>query len=260
MARGRDDILPKNKPDWWPQTVDIAYALGLLTRLPVAVDARQAAVRGAGAAWAYPVVGLGLGLMFLVTAGAAAWVGLPPLVTAMGAVAVVMCLTGALHEDGFADVLDGFWGGVDRARRLAIMKDSHIGVYGVLGLGTVLILKTTLYAEILSQGPAAAVGLFALSRALMVGMMHTLPPARDTGLSQSVGRPVRETTLIALGVGGVLAVITLPLWAVAAMFGTAVGLGAIAQNKIGGQTGDVLGAAQVTTEVAGAICVVAIWF
>ena len=112
---------------------DIPAALGLLTRLPIPVDAGQATARGAKAAWAYPVVGLVLACLI----GGPAWTisdFMPPAILAALVLVALITLTGALHEDGLADTTDGLWGGWEPARRLEIMKDSQIGSYGVLAL------------------------------------------------------------------------------------------------------------------------------
>jgi adenosylcobinamide-GDP ribazoletransferase len=113
---------------------DISAGFALLTRLPLrASDA--ALERGARAAWGWPLIGAVLGAL----AGAGAGDAMLALPAGPGVAAGVMLgaqamLTGAMHEDGLADTADGFWGGWDPARRLAIMKDSHIGSYGVMAL------------------------------------------------------------------------------------------------------------------------------
>jgi len=111
---------------------DVPAALGLLTRLPVPVDTDHATARAAKAAWAYPLVGLVLALLLAVIGWLAS--GLMPEIRAAILLAAGVIITGALHEDGLADAVDGLWGGWDKARRLEIMKDSHIGAYGVIGL------------------------------------------------------------------------------------------------------------------------------
>jgi len=123
------------------RTGDIPAAIGLLSRLPVPVDTDLATRRGARAAWAYPLAGLVVGALAGLVAQVALWLGLPPSIAALLALAAMIAITGALHEDGLADSADGLWGGWDRARRLEIMKDSRIGTYGVLALGLTLLLR-----------------------------------------------------------------------------------------------------------------------
>jgi len=171
---------------------------------------------------------------------------------AVGLVIQVM-ITGAMHEDGLADTADGFWGGWTPARRLEIMKDSHIGTYGVIALVLAFLWRWALWSALLGVAPFALVATAALSRAPLPALMAALPNARDTGLSHTTGRPTRTTaaisgviaTFIALGCVGPLA--TLTGLAVVAL--VAITLGMLAKSKIGGQTGDVLGAAQVVAEL-----------
>ena len=233
---------------------DIPAAIGLLTRLPIPVDTEKAAARGAQAAWAYPLVGLVLGLLV----GVPAWAlsgGLPAAILAALVLVTLVVLTGALHEDGLADSADGLWGAWEPARRLEIMKDSHIGSYGVIALVLSLLLRWLGLVAVIEAGiviPAlVAVGM--LSRAAMVGLMAALPHARDGGLSKTVGRPGMETAslaallavvaaLLCIGLGGVALIVAVALAALTTR--------AIAKAKIGGQTGDILGATQQLGEVA----------
>ncbi|WP_116131454.1 adenosylcobinamide-GDP ribazoletransferase [Tropicimonas sp. IMCC34043] len=233
---------------------DIPLALGLLTRLPVPVDAGFAQARGAGAAWAYPLAGLAAAMIAGGIGWGAAALGLPAGVAAGLALTAQIVLTGAMHEDGLADAADGLWGGWSRERRLEIMKDSRMGAYGTLAL----ILSVGLrWAALAALDPAmllpAMVAAALLSRAVMVGVMAALPNARDGGLSRGIGRPRTATAVLAamLALGLSVAVagpaaLALALVAVAAAAGSA----AIARAKIGGQTGDILGATQQMAEIA----------
>jgi len=163
--------------------------------------------------------------------------------------------TGALHEDGLADCADGFWGGHDPARRLEIMKDSRIGAYGVLALIIGFALKWTLLTELIAGGwPWIAIVIPAMvSRAAMLWMMAALPFARDDGLARHVGQPPRMTVGIGIATAGMLSVV-FGGWAGAATILVAaaatLGMARLARAKIGGQTGDVLGATQYLTELA----------
>lgn len=237
-----------SNPDYWrPEWQDPARAFGLLTRLPIRVDGDAAQARGAQAAWAYPLVGIGVGAFTSATLGAALWLGLPALVAAALALGLSLFVTGASHEDGLADTLDGLWGGWTRQRRLEIMKDSRIGAYGVIGLVLGLVTKLGLLAE----GPsvwmilAAAVG----SRAAMVGLMGLQPHARTSGLSHAVGTPDRRALMLALVIGGT-SVAFFSITALSIAAAVALGIALIARAKIGGQTGDILGATQVIVELA----------
>ena len=186
---------------------DFTAALGLLTRLPVSVNADHAMARGAKAAWAYPAVGVVLGATLALVAALLG--SLPEQVTAGLILAMAVAMTGAMHEDGLADTADGLWGGWDRAKRLAIMKDSRTGVYGVCAVVLSLLLRWSLISFILiaSAHWSALIVAAALSRAAMVAVMASLPFARTSGLSHAVGRPSAQTAWIAAAVGGGIAIL-----------------------------------------------------
>ncbi|MGR3491116.1 MAG: adenosylcobinamide-GDP ribazoletransferase [Shimia sp.] len=237
---------------------DLAAATGLLTRLPVPVDGDRAMERGARSAWAYPLVGL---LVGLILAGVG-WVLLPlgaPLAAAL-ALAVGIVITGALHEDGLADCADGFWGGYTKDRRLEIMADSRIGTYGVLALGLSLLIRWQAMALLLAISPLWLILAPALSRAAMVPVMQYMDHARPGGLSARVGKPGQRAELVSFVL--ILAINSaFGLTAIApALAVTVVTLGCplIAQRKIEGQTGDVLGATQQLTEMAALVALVAV--
>ncbi|WP_322889712.1 MULTISPECIES: adenosylcobinamide-GDP ribazoletransferase [unclassified Yoonia] len=238
--------------------IDLPAALGLLTRLPVPVDGAAATARGAAAVWAYPLAGAVVGGLQALAMGILLWLGVPAAITAALVLALAVSVTGAMHEDGLADSIDGLWGGWDKARRLAIMKDSHIGTYGVIALVLTLLLRWTALGLIAGTGGFALVLVVvaAVSRAAMVGVMAALPHARDGGLSRAVGRPAARVAWVAVGIGAGLALVTgyLGLVIVAAVI--AVLWAMIARAKIGGQTGDILGATQQLVEVALLIAVV----
>ena len=233
---------------------DLPAAIGLLTRLPVPVDMDRAQARGAAAAWAYPLAGLVVALAQIVVAALCLWLGLTPAIAAAVVLLTAIVITGAMHEDGLADCADGFWGGWDRDRRLEIMKDSRIGAYGVIALILWLILRWSCLSVLLA-GPGWAGALVAVamvSRAGMVALMAALPHARPGGLSRSVGRPTARTAGLAalLALVGSLASLGLGALGFAVLMAGAAGLcGLIARAKIGGQTGDVLGATQQVGEV-----------
>lgn len=238
---------------------DLRAALGLLTRLPLPYP--TATPRGAAAAWAYPVAGVIVGVMAGMVAGLSLFLGLTPTVAAALTLAAQAMLTGAMHEDGLADSADGLWGGWDKVRRLEIMKDSHIGSYGVLALILVTLARWSALSALLATGShfAAIIAVAALSRAPMAVLMAWLPNARATGLSQLVGRPAPKVAALAVLIG-VAVGLALTGWlavgmTVFAAFVT-LGLGLIARAKIGGQTGDILGASQQLAEAA-ALCALA---
>jgi adenosylcobinamide-GDP ribazoletransferase len=229
---------------------DLPAAVVLLTRLPLPTLPQHAFAQPARAVWAYPVVGLVLGLIVGLIAALCHMLNLSAAVTAGLVLGALTLLTGALHEDGLADSADGLWGGHDTARRLEIMKDSRIGAYGVLALIVAMGLRWLGLVE--AAWPAIVTALI-VSRAAMPALMLALRPARNTGLSHSVGAPPMASVVLAAAIGTVAAVAlsgSAGLVAVLVAAAVATTIGLIAKAKIGGQTGDILGATQICTEIA----------
>ena len=233
---------------------DILLAAALLTRIPVPA---QDWARQSNAAWAYPLAGALVGGLAAVAALVAATAGLPPALAALAVLACLIVLTGAMHEDGLADVADGFWGGWTRSRRLEIMKDSHVGTYGAVALILSLGARWAVLGALLQAGTGVAVPAILaaaiLSRASLPVLMTALPNARATGLSQSVGPVAPRTAFGAAGVAITLSILLLgsgAFWPVIWVGLVSAAMAALARHKIGGQTGDVLGATQQLTEIA----------
>jgi len=228
-------------------------AFVLLTRLPLPSLPEGAFSSGARAVWAYPLVGLIVGTCATLVGHLALHLGLAPLAAAVLAVATMMLITGAMHEDGLADVCDGFWGGFTPARRLEIMRDSQIGTYGVLALGVVTLLRISAISALLPLGGWGVIMAAVASRAAMPFGMYALPHARSDGLSHSVGKPPARAVIIAatFGVAAVLIILGgdgVPALLLAAAVTVVILL--LAKKKIDGQTGDVLGSLQQLCEVA----------
>lgn len=230
---------------------DLRAALALLSRLPLPPPAHFTVPP---AVWAWPVAGLVLGGLATAAAVGALALGLPAGLAAVVWLAAGALLTGAMHEDGLADSCDGLWGGWDRARRLEIMKDSHIGTYGVMGLLLVGLARWSAVAALLQAGAwPVLLAVAVLSRAPMAALLAALPNARGAGLSQSVGQPSQDAAALAVALALGLALL-LAGWgagvAALAVAGSTLALGWLARRKIGGQTGDILGASQQLAEVA----------
>ncbi len=214
------------------------------------------------ASYALPLAGALIGAC----GGAALFIarvaGVAPLPAAACAVAVLVAVTGALHEDGLADLADGFGGGRTRERKLEIMRDSRLGSYGACALGLALILRLTALAAIAQQGLVAATAALivsgAVSRAAGLLPMVVLAPARADGAGASALRPSRETLLAALAIAAAVSLLAslagIPLQraglADLAALIAAAAVTRLAARQIGGFTGDVLGAAQQAGEVA----------
>ena len=203
---------------------------------------------------AFPLIGALLGIAAGLAFALAIGLGLPVLVAGVIAIALLALATGALHEDGLADMVDGFGGGHNIERKLAIMRDSRIGAYGVIALVLVLAAKVGSLADLEDIGVVMS-GLIcaaAASRAAMPAMMRWLPPARSDGLSAGAGRPAAEHVWTGIIITTILAVLLLTWSGVVALLiaaASAFAVGLLARRQIGGHTGDVLGATQQISEL-----------
>lgn len=230
---------------------DIVVAGSLLTRLPLPHAPSGAFDHQARAVWAYPVWGAVIGVLSLGSGLVVHWATGHEAIAAGAVLLMSVILTGGMHEDGLADCADGFWGGFTRARRLEIMKDSQIGSYGVLALVLFLGLRWLALADGMSAGWGYIVAAAALSRGVMPLLMRALPHARAEGLSRSVGKPPLASVVAALVLGIVLCALFYGgAWLAGSLAALSVVLiaGLVARAKIGGQTGDTLGAVQVISE------------
>ncbi len=239
---------------------DVVLVITFLTRLPLPLSG-HAARPLASAAWAFPFAGVltgGVGGgIFL----GAVFLGLPLVISLILGLMASVLLSGGLHEDGLADVADGFGGGSTRDQKLEIMHDSRIGAYGVLALIFIVSLRITALFAIGAQSSTQIVFVVFLtsaifSRGILPAVMAALPPARAGGLSKEAGRPGVGGVIVALllGVAGALVPFCSDYQPVTIAMLSAVGaviiLGLIASRQIGGQTGDVIGAAQQIGETA----------
>ncbi len=237
---------------------DLKASLRFFSRLPLPVAAGDAHFP-AGMRMA-PVAGAVLGLFAALPFVLALHWGEPPLVAAFVALIAGALLSGGLHEDGLADVADGFGGGFSREKKLEIMRDSRIGAYGALALVLSIGLRASSLAA-LAPAPGGAllamVAAGAISRAACLAPLVLLPPARPDGAGQAAGglnmavaRPAFALTLaLALlpWLGGFSLMACLCALLLAAV--ATSGLCALARAQIGGQTGDVAGAAQQIAEI-----------
>jgi adenosylcobinamide-GDP ribazoletransferase len=200
-----------------------------------------------------PVVGALIGF----ASGVVYWaahVFLSSLISASLAITASILLTGALHEDGLADVADAFGARVDRARAIEIMQDPHHGTYGILAL---LISAALRIAAVAAMAPATAVVALtvahALARAGAIGLMARMRPAPGSTLGASYKNPkTAKATLAGILFALALGLATLGIWAfpaAAVVFASIAIAGLLAQQKLGGFTGDVLGATEQLAEV-----------
>ncbi len=238
-------------------------ALRFLTRLPGPRGLGAGADGLEGSALYFPLVGVLVGAIGAAVALPAAtfWPHNVAILLSMGATIVV---TGAFHEDGLADAADGFVGGWTREDILRIMKDSRVGPFGVVGLVLVLLTKFALLDSVASPGRLAALMIsgHAASRLAPVILIYTLDYARDdAGKAKAVANRRTSGRLALAGLFGCAPSLALrpgtALAALAFCLGFAALAGRFFNRRLGGYTGDCLGATQQITEVAfylGATC------
>lgn len=229
-------------------------ALAFLTRLPVPLPRDPDLSR---AAWSFPLVGLVVGAAAAGTR-AAADQALPPLPATILAIAVAVLITGALHEDGLADVADATGAHVDKARRLEILKDPRVGTFGATALILALALVATSVAAVATEDAVKAlIAAHVLSRwaILPVGLLQPAKPGGAGGLLRVAPPGLAIATLLA-------AAITVALGAWPALIAapiTAAAAAALLQRTLGGITGDGYGATAKLTEVVVCVTLVAFW-
>ena len=234
---------------------DFRAAVAFLTRVPMPHPEGPLPPNFARGHRAFPLVGALIGAVsggvYLVLVALA----LPSIASAALALGASTVLTGALHEDGLADVADGFGGGRNKTAKLEIMLDSRLGTYGAL----ILLVSFAAKLSALAALPRGAVlpsliTVHALARAILPVMAMTMPYARKEGLAATAGRPDLATAAIAVASALVIASLALSwveaLGAALVAAAAAGALAILANRQIGGQTGDVLGAAEQVSETA----------
>lgn len=234
---------------------EVRVAAAFLTLLPIRLQPHESACRLGAAVRGFPVVGVAVGAAGGAVYALADFAAMPSTVSAVLAIATLAAITGGLHEDGLADTIDAL-GGATPDERLAIMRDSRIGAFGVVALVLALILRTNALAAAGWAGEAALVLIAAGagSRACLPAVMYLMAPARADGLSHDAGAPDRRHAVDAGALGVVVVVVC--LGALGALIATAfaalaaISVAALAKRRFGGQTGDVLGAVQQAAEIA----------
>lgn len=261
--------MPAAPPPAWPGwLIATAICVRFFSRLPVPAMPGETDLHAApdfravprALPLAAPVIALPAALTLTIFGAT----GLDALVVAALALAVSVAVTGALHEDGLADSADGLFGGRTAERRLEIMKDSRVGSYGAVAIGLSLLLRASALAAIIDMagigaGVAALLAAACWSRMEGLFLLADEAPARKDGASAAVGRPTGKTVWIAAGLS--LAILAGLGWAgslpiagltlgLAFARALTLGLGRLARRLIGGQTGDIVGAAQQGAEIA----------
>ena len=232
-------------------------AVQFLTRLPIRSQNLFTEARLTAATRYYPLVGAMIGAF----AGGVFWLAhlaFPTSLAIVLAIAASLLATGAFHEDGFADACDGLGGGVTRERALEIMRDSRLGTYGAAGLGLLLAAKVLALAATPPEVvPWLFIAAHAASRACAVFAIATGTYVRDAGIAKPVADAVAPGSLALALVTAAAAVCLMLVTAappviVAGLAGLAVGhvvMRSVYERKLGGYTGDCLGAVQQTSEL-----------
>ena len=235
--------------------MSLLAALQFLTRVPIRLRREPSLEKSV--AW-FPVAGAIIGAA---VGGVAAglWFVVPPMVAAACAVTVGLLITGAFHEDGLGDIADAFGGGWTVERRLEILKDSRHGTYGVAAICASIVMRVIALGQL--TGPwamfTAVVAAHTMGRVAAVTMAGSMRLATHSGLGADYGRgttPVRAAAGSIVGIAIAAAAVgwwVLPL--VGAVAVAVLGTGLLARRKIGGISGDVLGA---TEQVAEILCLV----
>jgi adenosylcobinamide-GDP ribazoletransferase len=242
--------------EWRKERDLLRTALMFLTRLPVGRGLTFSDELLNGSARYFPLVGLLVGMVAALIYGIGVLI-FTPAVAVLISMASTVLLTGAFHEDGFADVCDGFGGGWQREQVLAIMKDSRVGSYATVGLFILLTIKFSTL-EALDNAALVAPALLlahALSRLLAVSYLIEYPYVRDAETSkikplatQMSGNALRFAVVSVLPL-----LLLISMWQAllvcAVLLLWRYGFGYYMQKRIGGYTGDCLGAAQQVAEV-----------
>ena len=228
-------------------------ALVFLTRVPFRTS--RSLDTAHSVPW-FPIVGLAIGA-FVGGVAAALEPWASPSVAAGVAIVMGLLVTGAFHEDGLGDVADAFVGGWTREDRLRILKDSRHGTYGVIALVSSVALRFVALGALVAAGPkeafAGTVAAHGLARAGAVGTMLVARPATGEGLGADyVARLRRGSSAFGIAATVALTLLVIGWWVAAALAAVAVSatlLTAWSRRRIGGFSGDVLGAIEQFGEI-----------
>jgi adenosylcobinamide-GDP ribazoletransferase len=229
-------------------------AIRFFTRLPVPTWVGHNSEALERSSRYFPAVGLVIGgiatLLFALTA--LVW---PKTLAILASMAITLILTGAFHEDGWSDMVDGFGCSREKSKILAIMKDSRIGSFGAVALAMMLLTKFCALVEIdLLLVPLALFAGHAFSRLCATLVLHSLDYVRDEGKAKPLSAVIRPGELVFASLIALLPLTLLPyqqmLIAVALALLATLWLAALFKRRLGGYTGDCLGATQQLSEVA----------
>ncbi|MEM9668164.1 MAG: adenosylcobinamide-GDP ribazoletransferase [Pseudomonadota bacterium] len=239
------------------QVASFLLAVQFLTRIPLNISGIYSPDRMAASVRYYPAVGILIGALTAALYAGACYI-LPHYIAVLLAICGGLLITGAFHEDGLADTFDGMGGGSTRERALEIMKDSRLGTYGTLALLSVMVLKA---ASLFALTPAllitSLIAAHGLSRLSSVCVIATSRYVRDEGTGKPVAGGISLSGLaVAAGTGCLIFALwssSQPLPALGfGLLGLVLGhvfMRLIVERKLGGYTGDTLGAVQQVSEI-----------
>lgn len=252
-----DDIPPIGRSGLEP----VLGAIRFYSRLPAGEDGGKRPVLDHMAPL-LPLAGLVIGLPSALVLGLLTIMQLPPFIGAALALAIWVIVTGAMAEDGFADSLDGLFGGNSVARRLEILKDPRHGTYAVSGLVLSFLVRASALSVLAIvnpiTGPLAWLGIGIASRSIALWLPTTMHPARTDGAAAAAGAlsmrnfvigaafAVAVGIALCLGSGGPLGALV----ALLTMAFTIVFWRFVCQRLVGGYTGDLVGGGQLLLEIA----------
>ena len=246
--------------DQQPLGGDCASAFLLLSRIPVTwhrfPDDRPPDF--ISSLWAFPLVGLVIGAIGGLVLLGGQMLALPPIVVAIAGLTAMVMLSGAMHEDGLADMADGFGGGRDTEAKIRIMHDSRIGSYGVLAIVLSVAMRVALYTTLLAGFDGAGVVMLmaviqATARFQPVLQLSAFRVSPHASLAQLTGRPGATR----LAVAALLCLVPMawllgPAMAAAIALpglGLSIWIGRMAARHVDGLTGDVMGATIILAEI-----------
>ena len=237
---------------------EVRLCLGFLTRIPVFTVEYSKHSSLAAASWAFPVVGVVIGLVGMIVLWLTEMFGLAAQLSALLAIAFMTILTGALHENGLAKTADGFGVTGDADQRLSVMNDRQLGVFGGVALVVIFcgrwLALGDLVAISFSDGIAAMIAAAAISRGVLPFVMHAAPDTNTEGLNFAADRPEARPAWIALAIAAAVGLFafgfagTILVLLVAAIVTFVIVK--MAQKSFGGVNADVLGAIQLLAEIA----------
>ena len=236
---------------------DILLALTFFTRIPIhfTVKYHRTLMQ---ACWCFPLIGASIGLVGGTFLYLLLIIQIPVAISAVITICFIIVLTGALHEDGLADTVDGLGGGEDKKSKIEKMRDSRIGSYGVLAILLLTLIKLNAIISLATEKPyeiaiLSIICAHSLSRFSIIVIPYFSIPASNEGLARYAGKPATLGFIGSFLLTSILILILLPfdqaiLSAVLAIL-VAGAVGLLANFQIKGYTGDILGAAQQVSEV-----------